>query len=481
MKTHRKIRQSLFCFVLFWGASHGVMCASSETGNEQPSTETRTQLESSISESPSDTQQETSTKDAGFESPSRERDTTAPPGTEKSEPTSPAPDSITTDSSTPEPGPSEKNREPDVSPGAPYTCPTIRTSKVPTKLGLDPFYKKYLSAGGIPIVGSAKVPDTAFAQAYYVIANMLRNKPCIRKAIVQSGIRIGIIAESEVTTDMPEYSDFYKVWPNIDWNKRGRGFGATLVRPLTTGAVENLLQKRSDRWFGENILLHEFAHSFFEFGILSLENGPQHRATLKKLYNGAIQAGLWDKTYAKTNENEYWAETVQSFFNNNLSADPPNGVHNNINTREKLKKYDPKMAAFLTQFFDPAPWSAYCTFSSNGRAWKDPTPSDPNAATCKFHRMFLNDLGCANVTQIKSLGNSQKQSVTFVNRTFQNTYNVEWIDFQGQRKLYRTLPPRRQVTLSTFQGHSWVMTNRNKQCVSVHTTTHPNNIVVVGR
>lgn len=35
----------------------------------------------------------------------------------------------------------------------------------PALLGLDPFYAKYADAEGIPVTGSAKVPDTAILAA----------------------------------------------------------------------------------------------------------------------------------------------------------------------------------------------------------------------------------------------------------------------------------------------------------------------------
>ena len=45
------------------------------------------------------------------------------------------------------------------------------------------------------------------------------------------------------------------------------------------------------------------------------------------------------------------AEGVQSFFNSNAYSDPPNGIHNNISTREALKSYDPELHAFIEEFF----------------------------------------------------------------------------------------------------------------------------------
>ena len=46
----------------------------------------------------------------------------------------------------------------------PIAKPSSVLATPPKELGLDPFYSKYLSAGGLPIVGSAKVSDFRFAK-----------------------------------------------------------------------------------------------------------------------------------------------------------------------------------------------------------------------------------------------------------------------------------------------------------------------------
>ena len=67
--------------------------------------------------------------------------------------------------------------------------------------------------------------------------------------------------------------------------------------------------------------------------------------------NHAKEKGLWTNTYALTNKEEYFAETVQSFFNCNRYSETPNGVHNANNRREKLKLYDPEMYKLLLRYF----------------------------------------------------------------------------------------------------------------------------------
>ncbi|MGH7446405.1 MAG: hypothetical protein ACREK1_03360 [Longimicrobiales bacterium] len=51
----------------------------------------------------------------------------------------------------------------------------------PPELGLDPFYRKYVDAHGIPIVTSEKVPDAALLMARDIVQFMLANRPDLRQ------------------------------------------------------------------------------------------------------------------------------------------------------------------------------------------------------------------------------------------------------------------------------------------------------------
>jgi len=74
------------------------------------------------------------------------------------------------------------------------------------QFNLSPFYKKFVSAGGIPIVGSEKVSDYAFLEAAYIINNMLAGREDLRQAIIRNKIRVAIMAPTELTTDITEFN-----------------------------------------------------------------------------------------------------------------------------------------------------------------------------------------------------------------------------------------------------------------------------------
>lgn len=225
----------------------------------------------------------------------------------------------------------------------------------PAALGLDPFYTKYVDAG-MPVIASSRVSDQALAVACEIVTHLLAERPDVRAQLAANRIRVGVMAETEVTTDMPEHSDLYEAFPGTDWDTRARGLGATLARPLTSCGEENLLALASDRYRGESILVHELGHTVWDLGVALVPGGDARQAALEAAYQDALAAGTYANTYAATNVQEYWAEGVQDWWNTNLSADPPDGIHNRIDTRAELRAADPTLAALAAQVFADSDW-----------------------------------------------------------------------------------------------------------------------------
>ncbi len=213
---------------------------------------------------------------------------------------------------------------------------------------LDPFYKKFVSANGIPVLGSEKVSDYALKEAAYIVNNMLAGREDLREALINNKIRVVVIAATELTTDVPEHRD---LTPKDYWDRRARGLGATKVRPAVSCGEENLLCYPGDPYFGENILIHEFAHTIHEIALAEVD--PTFDARLKAAYEQAMKEGLWRGTYAATNHHEYWAEGVQIWFHANRFLMP---IHNFVATREQLEIYDPRLATLLREVFRDNEW-----------------------------------------------------------------------------------------------------------------------------
>jgi len=224
----------------------------------------------------------------------------------------------------------------------------------PAELGLNPFYEKYCDAGGIPVVSSGAVDDLALQQAYYIITNMLASLPNVREVLVEREAYFAIMGTHEMQTTLPEYSHMDSDY----WDERARGLGGSYWDSLTSAAEENLLCLPSDRYFGESIAVHEFAHTIHKTGLMRTVQG--FNAELNRLYDLAMDEGLWENTYAGSNRDEYWAEGVQDYFNTNLQARPTNGVHNYVNTRRELAEYDPRLFEFIDSIFGGFEWTPSC-------------------------------------------------------------------------------------------------------------------------
>lgn len=226
----------------------------------------------------------------------------------------------------------------------------------PPELKAPAFYSKYISANGFPIVASANVNDYALREAAYISNLMLAKRPDVRDAMVKSGARMCIIAHNEYTTELPEWKwlgegsearpDMVGVSPKDFWDARARGMGGSETDPFCSCAEENVLAFPGDPYSTECILIHEFAHNIHLRGLVNVD--PTFDSRLKATFAKAMAAGLWKGKYASINHHEYFAEGVQSWFDNNRENDSD---HNHVNTRAELKEYDPELAKFCEEVF----------------------------------------------------------------------------------------------------------------------------------
>jgi hypothetical protein len=208
----------------------------------------------------------------------------------------------------------------------------------PPELALDPFYKKYADAHGIPIATSDKVPDAALLMARDIVKFMLADRPDLRKELIRKKWKVAIMAETEVTYDIPEHRK-YRLLPKIDderltpqqkerynqpggvgtmtgeqyWNSRGRGFGGEPDGENTTScAEENLLGYPGTRYFGSSICVHEFSHGIMRGAVYTVD--PEYRKAVEDAYAAAKKQGLPSaQGYPGNNFNEYWATGIEAY------------------------------------------------------------------------------------------------------------------------------------------------------------------------
>lgn len=213
---------------------------------------------------------------------------------------------------------------------------------------LDPFYQKHIDVGGLPVVGSENVTDAAMLEAAWIVDKMLGDRPDILQAMANNKTRLAVMAYNEYTTDVPEHRHLKS---RVFWDRRARGLGATRSAPAVSCAEENMLGYPNDPYSTENICIHEFAHAIHSMGMIDVD--PTFDQRLQKAYDDATSRGLWKDTYAGGNRQEYWAEAVQSWFDDNREND---ALHNHVNTRDELKRYDPELARLCDQVFGDGSW-----------------------------------------------------------------------------------------------------------------------------
>ena len=216
------------------------------------------------------------------------------------------------------------------------------------EFGLAPFYQKSMVLGSFPVVGSAQVSDAALLEAGWIVEKMLGDRTDILNAMADQKVRLVVMAWNEFTTDVPEHA---RLEPAVYWDRRARGLGSTPEAPAVSCAEENLLAYPGDPYEQENILIHEFAHAMHEMGLNRVD--PTFEVRLREAWEDAKEQGLWRGTYAITNPAEYWAEAVQSWFDDNREND---ALHNRVNTRAELEEYDPTLAALCSEVFGDGDW-----------------------------------------------------------------------------------------------------------------------------
>jgi hypothetical protein len=236
----------------------------------------------------------------------------------------------------------------------------------PAQLAGGGFYKKYADAGGIPVLSSEKVPDAAVRAAGEIVNYMLHDRPDLRQYLVQQRSKVMIMAATEFQTDLPEYRDMKKPEKNDGrltdkeradydkpggiggqtdaeyWNQRARGMGGIEV----SCAEENLLGYKTDWYYGENIFVHEFAHTVF----MALKNAdPKLYGAIKKAYQQAQAKGLYKGQYAINTLDEYFAEGTQWWFWSNYEF---YDGEIRVQSPEDLKAYDPELYRLLEQIYE---------------------------------------------------------------------------------------------------------------------------------
>ena len=359
---------------------------------------------------------------------------------------------------------------------------------------LDPFYKQWTDVEGLPVVASSKVNPYAIKEAAWLIRQMIGHRQDVLQALAENNVRFAVMAHNELTTQIPEHSDLQ---PDYYWDRRARGLGSTPSRPAVSCGEENLLNYSGDPYSTENILVHEFAHAIHQMGLNTVDSSFDDR--LKTIYDAAVEKGLWKDTYAITNKAEYWAEGTQSWFDTNRANDDQ---HNHVDTRDKLKEYDPALATLLTEIFGDKDWrytqaitrthlvhlQGFNPEESPEFEWppelieltefhqrlKDPD-SDGNGKwiDLKEHDPSL-------LPNLKSGDDDTETAIIFVNST-KTEIAYYWVDYEGNEKSYGKIVPDAFVNQHTYAGHIWLIKDLNGRNLAVFRAEEKTGRAFVGK
>jgi len=204
------------------------------------------------------------------------------------------------------------------------------------------FYSKLLDYDGIPIKAHNVVADEALYEARDRLWKMLHQNPNVHANLKAAGAELHVIGKNQVTSDLPEHRRL-KGKPfegGLTVDERTRGLGGLLA----SCGEENLLRLPKDRYHGRDICVHEFAHNIFQYGL------PESvRRQFRQQREGSLGKGLWQGSYAGSNDHEFFAELAMWYWGTRgdlgmKGKKPENG-------REGLKQYDPAAYELFDRFY----------------------------------------------------------------------------------------------------------------------------------
>ncbi len=228
---------------------------------------------------------------------------------------------------------------------------------------------------GIPICSySEAVCDHAVIQAVEIIQGMFKDVYTSEQTqkmlsrMIHLGVEVAIIGRDQKTTDIPAHRHLRgRMIHNSTrtFEHDTRGLGATVSCPVMSCPEENLIQSvKDDRYPHESILVHEFAHTVMNLGLLHTELYTK----IKESYHAAMRNNMYDaQSYVALNPEEYWAETTQAWFHATTRTDVTSG----ITTREALIRHDPRLAVIMYEVWGHGSWRFESPREDKGKA----TPS----------------------------------------------------------------------------------------------------------
>lgn len=316
----------------------------------------------------------------------------------------------------------------------------------PAVEALDPpqqgFFAKRVVQAGIAIKAHRSVDDRALLAARDTVARMLRSLPVVRSNLAAAGAELHIIGAEQAVSDLPENRHLKGVPYDgaLTVDERTRGMGGLLA----SCGEENLLKLARDRYEGREICVHEFAHAIYGIGM-----DEATRELFAARYSSARREGLWQGMFAQTNADEFFAELSMWYF----------GTHGDPGRLARvapgpawLAAYDPQSYALMDRFYrgrirvQAAIWQTGAVIQAGDeRAVR-------SARTQERARLLIRNLS-------------------------RSELRLYWLDFDGARKLYASIPAFGFAMQDTFADHAWMILSADGSARALTLAVRPGSIL----
>ena len=210
-----------------------------------------------------------------------------------------------------------------------------------------PLMERTSTLGPLCVTGSARVPERALDEAARMLEVMLSDRGDVRAELRRVGALTAVFARSEGVCDLPYFADLAGT---ESCNAEG-GLGGVPGRPATACSEKNLLKQPDDpfgrgtRSDGENVCVHELAHTIMNVGLSSRD-----RERIRSRFAAADTKELWRGDFALENADEFFAEMSQAYFCANPEI--PSFLHTHgINCADELQDYDPTTHDLIHDIF----------------------------------------------------------------------------------------------------------------------------------
>ena len=227
---------------------------------------------------------------------------------------------------------------------------------LPPHLNADPYYQKYLNAGGVPILAPETVSDEELRRTQATLLGMVADRPDLLDVLASQNTRILLYDRAKGgLSQLPEFADYSD--SDFEGLFGETSYGAAVAAPAMT------------TYHCNEILIHEIAHAL-DYAIRTQDRKayrePGFKQARNQTYLSAMDAGLWAGRYESTVSREYWAGMVVHWLR-------PDLFRTQLGLRD-LSEYDSNAARLVEQYLGNPTLPDFCKtrqFAIRGRVLDD--------------------------------------------------------------------------------------------------------------